>query len=95
MRNLILVVFVTTIGYSSKRSCGLQRGLPVSAARRVWQLELGLSALQQMVPDRVWENLFKVLADDPNFQYILVDFTIVRPRQNSTGAQKEDLMLRH
>jgi putative transposase len=43
--------------------------------------------------DGVWENLFNALADDPDFEYILVDSTIVRAHQHSAGAQKGGLKL--
>ena len=37
----------------------------------------------------VWENLFKALADDPNFEHIMIDATIVRAHQHSAGARGE------
>ena len=37
----------------------------------------------------VWENLFKVLADDPDNEYSMIDATIVRAHQHSAGAQKK------
>jgi len=45
--------------------------------------------------DGVWENLFNELADDPDFEYILIDSTIVRAHQHSAGAQKGGLKLTH
>ena len=35
----------------------------------------------------VWESLFKALADDPDFEYVIVDPTIVRAHQHSAGAK--------
>ena len=35
----------------------------------------------------VWVNLFKALADDPNFEHIMIDATIVRAHQHSAGAR--------
>ena len=35
----------------------------------------------------VWESLFKALADDPDFEYVIVDATIVRAHQHSAGAK--------
>src|SRR6185503_15128697 len=35
----------------------------------------------------VWENLFKALADDPDFEGIMIDATIVRAHQHSAGAK--------
>lgn len=43
--------------------------------------------------DGVWDRLFKALADQPDFEYILVDSTIVRAHQHSAGAQKKGLKL--
>ena len=39
--------------------------------------------------DGVWERLFKALSQDPDFEYVLVDSTIVRAHQHSAGAQKK------
>ena len=35
-----------------------------------------------------WESLFKALADDPNFEAIMIDATIVRAHQHSAGAKR-------
>jgi transposase len=35
----------------------------------------------------VWESLFKVLADDPDFEHIMIDATIVRAQQHAAGAK--------
>jgi transposase len=37
----------------------------------------------------VWENLFRVLADDPDNEYAMIDATIVRAHQHSAGARKK------
>ena len=34
-----------------------------------------------------WENLFKALADDPDFEHIMIDATIVRAHQHAAGAK--------
>ena len=39
--------------------------------------------------DGVWERLFEALSYDPDFEYVLVDSTIVRAHQHSAGAQKK------
>lgn len=39
--------------------------------------------------DGVWERLFDVLSHDADFEYVLVDSTIVRAHQHSAGAQKK------
>ena len=36
---------------------------------------------------RVWESLFKALSDDPDFEFVMMDATIVRAHQHSAGAK--------
>lgn len=35
----------------------------------------------------VWERMFQKLSDDPDFEYLMIDSTIVRAHQNSAGAK--------
>ena len=35
----------------------------------------------------IWENMFAVLADDPDFEYLIIDATIVRAHQHASGAK--------
>ena len=35
----------------------------------------------------VWWSLFKALADEPDFEYLIVDSTIVRAHQHATGKK--------
>jgi len=35
----------------------------------------------------VWQRIFAVLADDPDFEYLIVDATIVRAHQHAAGAK--------
>ncbi len=35
----------------------------------------------------IWESLFKALADDPDFEYLIIDSTIVRAHQHAAGAR--------
>jgi hypothetical protein len=35
----------------------------------------------------VWERVFKALSDDPDFEYVLIDGTLVRVHQHETGAK--------
>jgi putative transposase len=35
----------------------------------------------------VWESLFNALADDPDFEYVIVDGAMVRFHQHGTGAK--------
>jgi putative transposase len=36
----------------------------------------------------VWERLFAAMADDPDFEYVIIDATIVRAHQHSAGGRK-------
>lgn len=35
----------------------------------------------------VWQSLFKALADDPDFEQVMIDATIVRAHQHAAGAK--------
>jgi len=35
----------------------------------------------------IWWSLFKALADEPDFEYLIVDSTIVRAHQHATGKK--------
>jgi len=35
--------------------------------------------------DGVWDRLFAAMADDPDFEYIMIDSTIVRAHQHAAG----------
>ena len=35
----------------------------------------------------IWKSLFKVLADDPNFEHVMIDATIVRAHQHAAGGK--------
>ena len=36
----------------------------------------------------VWTRLFAAMADDPDFEYLILDSTIVRAHQHAAGAKK-------
>jgi transposase len=38
----------------------------------------------------VWEKVFKVLAEDADNEYAMIDATIVRAHQHSAGAKKKE-----
>ena len=42
----------------------------------------------------VWQRVFDALSDDPDFEYLIVDSTIVRAHQHASGAQKGGLKIR-
>ena len=35
----------------------------------------------------VWRRIFEAVSDDPDFEYLIVDSTIVRAHQHSCGAK--------
>ena len=35
----------------------------------------------------VWQQLFTVLADDPDFEHVMIDATIIRAHQHAAGAK--------
>src|ERR1700761_8095750 len=35
----------------------------------------------------VWERMFRALSGDPDFEYVMIDSTIVRAHQHSAGAK--------
>jgi putative transposase len=42
----------------------------------------------------VWLRVFEALSDDPDFEYLIVDSTIVRAHQHAAGAKKGGLKLK-
>lgn len=36
----------------------------------------------------VWHRMFAAMADDPDFEYLIVDSTIIRAHQHAAGAKK-------
>ena len=36
----------------------------------------------------VWHRIFAAMADDPDFEYLIIDSTIVRVHQHAAGAKK-------
>jgi len=37
----------------------------------------------------VWMRIFEAMSDDPDFEYLIVDSTIVRAHQHAAGARKK------
>jgi putative transposase len=35
----------------------------------------------------IWESLFKVLGEDPDFEHVMIDATIIRAHQHAAGAK--------
>jgi transposase len=42
----------------------------------------------------VWWRIFEAMSDDPDFEYLIVDSTIVRAHQHAAGAKKGGLKIR-
>jgi len=42
----------------------------------------------------VWHRIFEAMSDDPDFEYLIVDSTIVRAHQHAAGAKKGGLKIR-
>lgn len=36
----------------------------------------------------IWHRIFAAMADDPDFEYLIIDSTIVRAHQHAAGAKK-------
>lgn len=43
----------------------------------------------------IWHRIFAAMSDDPDFEYLIVDSTIVRAHQHAAGAKKGGLKIRH
>ena len=42
----------------------------------------------------IWQRIFEALSDDPDFEYLIADSTIVRAHQHASGAKNEGLKIR-
>ena len=42
----------------------------------------------------VWRRIFDAMSDDPVFEYLIVDSTIIRAHQHAAGAKKGGLKIR-
>ena len=45
-------------------------------------------------PKGVWWRIFEAMSDDPDFEYLIVNSTIVRAHQHAAGAKKGGLKIR-
>ena len=65
------------------------RDLP-EALRGLRGLEQRVPALQSIVSiEGVFgRRIFEAMSDDPDFEYLIVNFTIVRAHQHAAGAKK-------
>jgi transposase len=42
----------------------------------------------------VWKRVFEALREDPDFEYLIIDSTIVRAHQHAAGAKKGEAKMR-
>ena len=42
----------------------------------------------------IWWRIFAAMSDDPDFEYLIVDSTIIRAHQHASGAKKGGLKIR-
>jgi transposase len=42
----------------------------------------------------VWERIFNVLVENPDFEYLIIDSTIVRAHQHAAGAKRGEQKMR-
>jgi transposase len=42
----------------------------------------------------VWSRIFEAMSDDPDFEYLIVDSTIIRAHQHAAGAKKGGLKIK-
>jgi transposase len=42
----------------------------------------------------VWYRVFEAMSDDPDFEYLIIDSTIVRAHQHAAGAKKGGLKIK-
>ena len=42
----------------------------------------------------IWQRIFEALSDDSDFEYLIVDSTIIRAHQHASGAKKGGLRIR-
>lgn len=42
----------------------------------------------------VWWRIFEAMSDDPDFEYLIIDSTVVRAHQHAAGAKKGGLTIR-
>ena len=42
----------------------------------------------------MWWRIFEAMSDDPDFEYLIIDSTVVRAHQHAAGAKKGGLKIR-
>jgi hypothetical protein len=70
------------------------RALSGAIFRRRLGLEQRVPALQVMEHEGRWWRIFETMSNDLDFEYLIIDSTIVRAHQHAPGAEKGDLKIR-
>ena len=85
-----------TTGCSWKVCCGSYvRALPGVIFRRAFgDWNSVFRRFSRWSVKGVWWRIFEAMSDDPDFEYLIVDSTIVRAHQHAAGAKKGGLKIR-
>ncbi|CQR83813.1 transposase (plasmid) [Paracoccus aminovorans] len=57
-------------------------------ARRVRVVEQHVPPFQPVELQGIWWRIFAAMSDDADFEYLIVDSTIIRAHQHASGAKK-------
>lgn len=57
------------------------------SAAGIWSWNSVFRCFSRWSQDGVWWSLFNAMADDPDFDYLIIDSTIVRAHQHATGKK--------
>ena len=57
------------------------------SARRLWQVGFGGKRFRRWALKGVFERIFAALSEDPDFEYALIDGTIVKVHRHGAGAK--------
>ncbi len=72
------------LDHPRRRADGFALARPSGCVRLVEQHVL---SVQPMEPQGVWRRLFAAMSDDPDFEYLIVDSTIIRGHQHASGVK--------
>jgi hypothetical protein len=76
------------IACSFRRSYGLRARVRLGAICAYFRhVVFGLEAVSALGAKGVFEKIFRVLSGDPDFEYALIDCTIIKVHRHGTGAK--------
>ncbi len=64
------------------------------SSRGVRRLEQRLSPFSRWSAKGVWWRIFEAVSDDPDFEYLIIDSTVIRAHQHAAGAKKGGLKIK-